>query len=105
MNEMILRESEDQQILSYASNIQSSGKTLLFLINDILDLSKIESGKMEIIPVNYELSAVIMDLWNVIYFRAKEKELKLSVELDETLPSVLYGDDVWRKSTGMKCLR
>lgn len=94
MNEMILRESEDKQILSYASNIQSSGKTLLFLINDILDMSKIESGKMEIIPVTYELSTVIMDLWNVIYFRAKEKELKLSVELDETLPSVLYGDDV-----------
>lgn len=94
MNEMILRESEDKQILTYASNIQSSGKTLLFLINDILDMSKIESGKMEIIPVTYELSAVIMDMWNVIYFRAREKELKLSVELDETLPSVLYGDDV-----------
>ena len=94
MNEMILRESEDQQILTYASNIQSSGKTLLFLINDILDMSKIESGKMEIIPVTYELSAVIMDLWNVIYFRAQEKELKLSVELDETIPGVLYGDDV-----------
>ena len=94
MNEMILRESEDKQILTYASNIQSSGKTLLFLINDILDMSKIESGKMEIIPVTYELSTVIMDLWNVIYFRAQEKELKLSVELDETLPSVLYGDDV-----------
>lgn len=94
MNEMILRESEDKQILTYASNIQSSGKTLLFLVNDILDLSKIESGKMEIIPVEYELSAILMDLWNVIYFRAKEKELKLSVELDETLPSVLYGDDV-----------
>ena len=94
MNEMILRESEDKQILTYASNIQSSGKTLLFLINDILDMSKIESGKMEIIPVEYELSAVIMDLWNVIYFRANEKDLKLSVQLDETLPSVLYGDDV-----------
>ncbi len=94
MNEMILRESEDKQILTYASNIQSSGKTLLFLINDILDMSKIESGKMEIIPVEYELSAVIMDLWNVIYFRANEKDLKLSVEPDETLPSVLYGDDV-----------
>lgn len=94
MNEMILRESEDQQILTYASNIQSSGKTLLFLINDILDMSKIESGKMEIIPVTYELSTVIMDLWNVIYFRAKEKDLKLSVKLDETMPGVLYGDDV-----------
>lgn len=94
MNEMILRESEDEQILTYASNIQSSGKTLLFLINDILDLSKIESGKMEIIPVTYELSTVIMDLWNVISFRAEEKGLELSVELDEMIPGVLYGDDV-----------
>lgn len=94
MNEMILRESQDIQILSYASNIQSSGKTLLFLINDILDLSKIESGKMEIIPVRYEVSTVVLDLWNVIYLRAKEKGLHLSVDLDETLPNVLYGDDV-----------
>ena len=94
MNEMILREAQDKQILSYASNIQSSGKTLLFLINDILDLSKIESGKMEIIPVEYEVSTVVMDLWNVIYFRAEEKGLKLSVDLEGTLPGVLYGDDV-----------
>lgn len=94
MNEMILREAQDKQILSYASNIQSSGKTLLFLINDILDLSKIESGKMEIIPVEYEVSTVVMDLWNGICFRAEEKGLNLSVDLDETLPGVLYGDDV-----------
>lgn len=94
MNEMILREAHDRQILTYATNIQSSGKTLLFLINDILDMSKIESGKMEIIPVEYEMSAVIMDLWNIIYLRAKEKGLTFSVELDETLPCVLYGDDM-----------
>lgn len=94
MNEMILRESQDSQILSYASNIQSSGKTLLFLINDILDLSKIESGKMEIIPAEYNVSDLVLDLWNVIYLRAKEKGLELCVDLDETLPSVLYGDDV-----------
>lgn len=94
MNEMILRESQDSEILSYASNIQSSGKTLLALVNDILDLSKIESGKMEIIPVEYKVSAVILDLWNVIYFRAKEKGLGLSLDLDESLPGVLYGDDI-----------
>ncbi len=97
MNEMILREAEDEQILTYAANIKSSGKMLLFLINDILDISKIESGKMEIIPVEYETSALMMDLWNVIYLRAKEKKLAFSIESDETLPRVLYGDDVRMK--------
>lgn len=94
MNEMILREAQEEQILTYAANIKSSGKMLLFLINDILDISKIESGKMEIIPVEYETPALIMDLWNVIYLRAKEKGLVFDVESDETLPRVLYGDDV-----------
>ena len=94
MNEMILREAKDGQVLTYASNIQSSGKMLLSLINDILDMSKIESGKMEIIPVEYKMSTVIMDLWNIIYLRADEKKLAFDVELDETLPCVLYGDDV-----------
>lgn len=94
MNEMILRECADEQILSYAENIRSSGKTLLFLINDILDMSKIESGKMEIIPVEYEPAGVMMDLWNVIFLRAQEKDLSVRFSLDETLPKVLFGDDV-----------
>ncbi|MCM1267730.1 MAG: response regulator [Bacteroidales bacterium] len=94
MNEMILRECADEQILSYAENIRSSGKTLLFLINDILDMSKIESGKMEIIPVEYEPANLLMDLWNVIFLRAQEKDLSVRFSLDETLPRVLFGDDV-----------
>ncbi len=94
MNEMILRECRDEQLLTYAANIRSSGKTLLFLINDILDLSKIESGKMEIIEVEYEPAVLIMDLWNMIFLRAREKDLSIHFSLDETLPRVLYGDDV-----------
>ena len=94
MNEMILRESSDEQVLTYAANIRSSGKTLLFLINDILDMSKIESGKMEIIRVEYEPAVLIMDLWNVIFLRAQEKDLSVRFSLDETLPRTLYGDDV-----------
>ena len=94
MNEMILRECTDESILSYAANIQSSGKTLLFLINDILDMSKIESGKMEIVPVEYETADMIIDLWNVIYLRAQEKGLTVDFLLDETLPRILFGDDV-----------
>ncbi|MCH5281851.1 MAG: response regulator [Lachnospiraceae bacterium] len=94
MNEMILRECRDEQILTYAENIRSSGKTLLFLINDILDMSKIESGKMEIIKVEYAPAVLIMDLWNIIFLRAQEKGLSVQFSLDKTLPKVLYGDDV-----------
>ena len=94
MNEMILRECADESILSYAANIQSSGKTLLFLINDILDMSKIESGKMEIVPVEYETADILIDLWNVIYLRAQEKGLTVDFILDDTLPRMLFGDDV-----------
>lgn len=94
MNEMILRECTDKQLLSYAANIQSSGKTLLFLINDILDMSKIESGKMEIVKAEYAPENLLMDLWNIIFLRAQEKGLDIRFSLDETLPRTLFGDDV-----------
>ena len=94
MNEMILRECTDSQLLTYSGNIQSAGKTLLTLINDILDMSKMESGKMELIPTEYKTADLFLDLWNVIYLRAKDKNLTISFTLDETMPGTLYGDDV-----------
>ena len=94
MNEMILRECRDDSLRSYAMNIQSSGKTLLFLINDILDMSKIESGKMKVVPVQYDPGELFFDLWNVIYLRAQEKGLTISFNLDENVPRMLFGDDV-----------
>ena len=94
MNEMILRECKDSQLLTYSGNIQSSGRTLLTLINDILDMSKIESGKLEIIPTEYKTADLFLDLWNIIYLRAKNKDLTVSFMLDETMPNTLYGDDV-----------
>ena len=94
MNEMILRGCKDEQLLHYAANIRSSGQMLLSLINDILDMSKIESGNMEIVPVDYELADVIFDLWNVIFLRAQEKGLTVEFILDETLPRTLFGDEV-----------
>ena len=94
MNEMILRECKDSQLLTYSGNIQSAGRTLLTLINDILDLSKIESGMMEIIPSEYKVADLLLDLWNGIYLRAEDKNLALSFTLDETMPGTLYGDDV-----------
>lgn len=94
MDEMILRESGEPEIRGYASDIYTAGNTLLSLINDILDSSKIESGKMEIVPVEYELATLIKDLVNMISQRAQAKDLALKVEVDEKLPSKLYGDDV-----------
>ncbi len=94
MNEMILHKSNDINIREYASNIQNSGRTLLSLINSILDFSKIEDNKMKIIPVEYHTAVLINDLVNSVAARAAEKELKLIVEADELLPSVLLGDEV-----------
>ena len=94
MNEMILRESENDEIKEYAINIQSAGKTLLSLINSILDFSKIEDGKMELVPVKYDVSSMINDLVNSISERAKNKGLEFVLNVDGAIPCTLLGDDV-----------
>ena len=94
MNEMILRECNDSNILSYASGIDTSGRTLLFLINSILDFSKIEDGKMEIVPVDYDTVPFIYNLSESISNLAGDKKIKFKVEVDNSLPQGLHGDDV-----------
>lgn len=94
MNEMILRESQEENIRNYAWDVKSSANALLSLINEILDLSKIESGKLEILPIEYEMNSLLNDVVQMIYVRAKEKGLKLEVQVQETLPNRLFGDDV-----------
>ena len=94
MNEMIIRESKDDRITTYARNVESAGKNLLSIINDILDFSKIEAGKMEIVESNYQFSSVLNDVTNMIVFKAKHKGLKFNIHVDETLPDELLGDEV-----------
>ena len=94
MNEMVLRETDSDEIRDYAENIRSAGRTLLSLINSILDFSKIEDGKMELEPVKYDVVPFLNDLVNSISERAKSKGLKFELIADDTLPSTLYGDDV-----------
>ncbi len=93
MNEMILRECQDPAILNYSHNIESAGRSLLSLINDILDISKIESGKMEVVNTDYELSSVLNDALNMINIKAMEKDLQLEVNVDPKLPENLNGDE------------
>ena len=94
MNEMILREAENDRILEYSTNIQNAGRTLLTLINSILDFSKIEEGKMEIVPVKYDTASLINNLIVSIMERVRNKGLKFIVDVDETLPAGLIGDDM-----------
>ena len=92
MSEMALREDLPEAARDYISQIKSSGKSLLNIINDILDFSKIESGKMDIIPEEYELLSVIHDISNILETRLQEKNVELIVDFNPKLPSYLYGD-------------
>ena len=94
MNTMILRKSKDPEIREYADNIQSAGRNLLSIINDILDFSKIESGKMELVDVDYDFSSLVNDVYNMINTKATDKDLEFVLEIDETIPCRLHGDDV-----------
>ena len=94
MNEMVLRECNDENIREYAANIESASRTLLSLINDILDFSKIEAGKMEIVPASYDTAVFFHDVVNMISVKATQKQLDFQVQIDSDLPSGLYGDEV-----------
>ena len=92
MNEMILREGNDPAVAGYARNIQSAGRTLLNLINDVLDFSKIESGKIEIAEGTYRLSDLLRNAVNMAKPRAESKGLSFGIDVDGALPDALFGD-------------
>lgn len=94
MDELILREAQNLNVLEYAHNIQTEGKTLLSLINDLLDFSKIESGRMELTEVEYKSSDMVHDVVTMFSLKAEEKGLDFNVEVAEDLPTVFCGDEV-----------
>lgn len=94
LNEMILREDVSDEVAADARSIQGASKMLLTLINDILDMSKLESGKMDIVPVTYDVGAMLSDIVNMIWVRAKEKGLEFHIDVDQSMPSQLIGDEV-----------
>lgn len=94
MNEMIQRESSENNIKEYSNSVSIAGTSLLEIVNDILDFSKIESGKMDIVEVEYSLKNVVFELEQLVAKRAKDKNLKLKFEVDENLPEFLFGDEV-----------
>ena len=95
LNEMILRDNQiSQEVTENALNIQNASRVLLSLINDILDMSKIESERMEITPGQYETTRMLSEIVNLLWARAKEKNLEFEVHVGDDVPSMLYGDEV-----------
>ena len=92
MNEVIIRESDDEDIVKYASTVAASSKALLAIVNDILDISKIEAGKMEIIESKYNVANLLTDVYDMVVNRAKNKSLSLEVRCEEDVPLHLVGD-------------
>ena len=74
--------------------INNSGNLLLNIINDILDLSKIEAGKLELVPVKYEVASLINDIIQLNYIRYESKPIEFKLEIDENIPSALVGDEL-----------
>ena len=110
MNEMIIREDHRaleigerepmavqgalENISVYAGDVKKAGHNLLAIVNDILDFSKIEAGQMDLIEAPYQLSSLINDINNMILFKAQDKGLKFTVEVDPSIPDELSGDEV-----------
>ena len=104
MNELVLRESRQPHIKEYAMYIKNSGKSLLTIISDILDLSKIESGKVYLVNENYSLSSLVEDVERSIQKRIMEKGLELKIYVEPELHENLKGDEVRIKQIIMNLL-
>ena len=93
MNDIIMEECQDPSICSYAKDVQSAAKNLLAIINDILDLSKVEAGKMELVPTEYYLKSIVGEVVGMMDMAASKRGLIMKYECDETIPCCYYGDD------------
>ena len=94
MNEMILRENQENETREYAKNIESASKMLIGLIDDVLDFSKLDAGKIEICESPYSMAALLNDVILNVNVRLRDKGLKLNLDIDENIPSVLSGDEL-----------
>ena len=94
LNEITLRGDIPEDVAENARNIQGASKLLLTLINDILDISKIKSGKMEIVNAAYETGTLFSEIVNMIWVKAREKGLEFKLHVDPSIPSMLCGDEV-----------
>ncbi len=93
LSELIIEESRGRKMYDYACDIKSAALNLLGIINDILDLSKVEAGKMEMVNDDYYVQILVQDTVNMIKLAAAQKGLKVNVDLAQDMPYQLNGDE------------
>lgn len=93
-SELILKMDLSPEVREYVQDIKSSSHNLLAIINDILDISKIESGKMELVCANYYMTGLLSDVALIISNQAKKKGLDFTMQIDPDIPNKLYGDKI-----------
>ncbi|MBQ2066221.1 MAG: response regulator, partial [Clostridiales bacterium] len=94
LNEMILREDVSDEVVEDAVNIKAAGNLLLNLINDILDMSKFQSGSMQLLIEPYRTGDMLSDIVGMLWIRAKDKKLDFNVDVSPDIPAELVGDEV-----------
>ncbi len=94
MNEAIKHESTEEAIVTYAEDVDKAGKLLLHLVNDILDFTKIDSGSLKLVCEPFDIKKCVMVCYSIARTRAGDKNLDISVNIDEDMPSMLYGDEL-----------
>ena len=94
MTELLLHEPLNAHQMGFVNDIHASAHSLLSIINDILDLSKIETGKLELIPVNYDFHLFTGNIVSMITYLAEKKGIDFKFEQDGELPAYLYGDEI-----------
>lgn len=94
LNELILRESQEEAIKEYAMDIRQAGNVLLTLVSDILDFTKLEAGQMELMDGIYDISSLLNDLINGISIQLRKKKLDLELDIAQDIPHKLSGDEI-----------
>lgn len=93
LSDIIMEESRGRKVYEYACDIKSASRSLLALINDILDLSKVEAGKMELVMTEYHVKALADEVLNMMDVMASQRGLELRREFDTTMPCRYLGDE------------
>ena len=93
LNDIIMEECRDPQIHAHAKDVQSAAKNLLAIINDILDLSKVEAGKMELVYTDYHLKTVVGEVVGMMDMAASKRGLIMKYECDSSIPCRYNGDE------------
>ena len=94
MSELLLQEKLNKRQRRYIKDIKTSAAVLLDIINDILDISKIQAGKLSLVPVHYDFNIMIDDIASMIQFLLEESDITFKLLMEGTVPRCLYGDDV-----------